>query len=463
MDSAFVEAADDAIDLVPVTTDTLESRLEAAPPTWRAWAEAGRFEGKDGQVLRVPGDQGQLAAVLVGFDAETPLWMLAAAAETLATGHYRLVTEGLDPTTQEQAAIGWGLGCYRFDRYRAAEDRPAPRLFWPEAVDRKRVMAYIDSIAMTRDLINTPAADMMPANLALTARELAEAFGCSLHVVSDSDALEKSFPCVYAVGEASAHGPRVIELTWGPAGAPSVVLVGKGVCFDSGGLNLKPGNSMRQMKKDMGGAAIVLGLARLIMATELPVRLTVLIGAVENAVGSRAFRPGDVLTARNGKTIEVDNTDAEGRLVLADLLDRAGSFHPDLLVDFATLTGAARVAVGTEISAVFASDENWANALEAPARAWDDPVCALPLHAPYRYMLDSDVADIVNSSTGGYAGAITAGLFLKEFVPEDVPWLHFDIMAFNVRARPGRPKGGEAMGLRALHGALEERYASQKA
>ncbi|WP_018139696.1 MULTISPECIES: M17 family metallopeptidase [unclassified Thioalkalivibrio] len=463
MDSAFVEAADDAIDLVPVTTDTLESRLEAAPPTWRAWAEAGRFEGKDGQVLRVPGDQGQLAAVLVGFDAETPLWMLAAAAETLATGHYRLVTAGLDPTIQEQAAIGWGLGCYRFDRYRAAEDRPAPRLVWPEAVHRKRVMAYIDSIAMTRDLINTPAADMMPANLALTARELAEAFGCSLHVVSDSDALEKSFPCVYAVGEASAHGPRVIELTWGPAGAPSVVLVGKGVCFDSGGLNLKPGNSMRQMKKDMGGAAIVLGLARLIMATELPVRLTVLIGAVENAVGSRAFRPGDVLTARNGKTIEVDNTDAEGRLVLADLLDRAGSFHPDLLVDFATLTGAARVAVGTEISAVFASDENWANALEAPARAWDDPVCPLPLHAPYRYMLDSDVADIVNSSTGGYAGAITAGLFLKEFVPEDVPWLHFDIMAFNVRARPGRPKGGEAMGLRALHGALEERYASQKA
>lgn len=462
MDSAFVETADDAIELVPVTADTLEARLDAAPPIWRSWVEAARFEGKEGQVLRVPDDRGQLSAVVVGYDPAAPLWMLAAAGETLATGHYRLATDGLDPATLEQAAIGWGLGCYRFDRYRAAEDRPAPRLVWPETVDHARVNAYIESIAMTRDLINTPAADMMPANLALTARELAEAFGCSLHVVSDSDTLEKSYPCVYAVGEASAHGARVIELTWGPAGAPSVVLVGKGVCFDSGGLNLKPGNSMRQMKKDMGGAAIVLGLARLIMALELPVRLTVLIGAVENAVGSRAFRPGDVLTARNGKTIEVDNTDAEGRLVLADLLDRAGSFHPDLLVDFATLTGAARVAVGTEISAVFASDVDWAKALEAPAKEWDDPVCPLPLHAPYRYMLDSDVADIVNSSTGGYAGAITAGLFLKEFVPEDVPWLHFDIMAFNVRARPGRPKGGEAMGLRALYGALEGRYANQQ-
>ncbi|MGM0553580.1 MAG: leucyl aminopeptidase family protein [Pseudomonadota bacterium] len=458
METVFVDPTESAIPLVPVTRDSLEARLDEAPAHWRAWAKADGFRADPGSLLRIPDAQGQVAAVLVGFDAETPLWMLAAAAESLASGEYRLEATGLSPELCEQAAIGWGLGRYRFDRYRKPESREAPRLAWPDGVDREGVRAWAEAITLTRDLINTAPADMMPANLALIAKELAEQFGSSLHIVSDSDRLEEQFPCVYAVGQASVHGPRVIELTWGPPDAPSVVLVGKGVCFDSGGLNLKPGNSMRQMKKDMGGAAIVLGLARLIMDRQLPVRLTVLVGAVENAVGSRAFRPGDVLTARSGKTIEIDNTDAEGRLVLADLLDRACAFHPDLLVDFATLTGAARVAVGTEISAFFASDDGWARALQEPARDWDDPVCRLPLHTPYREMLDSDVADIANSSSGGYAGAITAGLFLREFVPEDVPWLHFDIMAFNNRARPGRPKGGEAMGLRALYAALEARW-----
>ncbi|WP_018872601.1 M17 family metallopeptidase [Thioalkalivibrio sp. ALJ16] len=457
MDSAFVASSDTAVPLIPVSRESLPVRLESAPEAWRNWVAASGYEAEPGTTLRIPDAEGGLAAVLAGFDAETPIWMLAAAAESLGTGDYQLEVDFLNPDVQNLAAIGWGLGRYRFDRYREAPDR-APRLVWPVDADRERVLAFVESIALTRDLINTPAADMMPANLALQARDLAEAYGCSLHVVSDSDKLEKEFPCVHAVGAASEHGARVIELTWGQPDAPSLVLVGKGVCFDSGGLNLKPGNSMRQMKKDMGGAAIVLGLARLIMAQALPVRLTVLIGAVENAIGAGAFRPGDVLTARNGKRIEIDNTDAEGRLVLADLLDRAGSFHPDLLVDFATLTGAARVAVGTEISACLTQDEGWARALVEPAREWDDPICQLPLHTPYRYMLDSDVADIANSSSGGYAGAITAGLFLQEFVPEGATWLHFDIMAFNVRARPGRPKGGEAMGLRALYAALESRY-----
>lgn len=457
MDSVFVASSDTAVPLIPVSRESLPVRLESAPESWRKWVEASGFEAEPGATLRIPDAEGGLAAVLAGFDAETPIWMLAAAAETLGTGDYRLETDALSPEIQNLAAIGWGLGCYRFERYREAQER-APRLVWPEDADQARVLAFVDSIGLTRDLINTPAADMMPANLALKARELAEEFGSSLHLVSDSDKLEQDFPCIHAVGAASDHGARVIELTWGAPDAPSLVLVGKGVCFDSGGLNLKPGNSMRQMKKDMGGAAIVLGLARLIMAQALPVRLTVLIGAAENAIGAGAFRPGDVLTARNGKRIEIDNTDAEGRLVLADLLDRAGSFHPDLLVDFATLTGAARVAVGTEISACFTQDEGWARALVEPAREWDDPVCQLPLHTPYRYMLDSDVADIVNSSTGGHGGAITAALFLKEFVPEGTTWMHFDIMAFNDRARPGRPKGGEAMGLRALFAALESRY-----
>ncbi|WP_017941578.1 MULTISPECIES: M17 family metallopeptidase [unclassified Thioalkalivibrio] len=457
MDSVFVASSDTAIPLIPVSRESLPGRLESAPASWRNWVDTSGFEADPGATLRIPNPEGGLEAVLAGFDAETPIWMLAGAAESLGTGDYRLETDFLPPDVQNLAAIGWGLGRYRFDRYREAQER-APRLVWPEGADPARVQAFVDSIGLTRDLINTPAADMMPANLALKARELAEEFGCSLHVVSDSDKLEQDFPCIHAVGAASHHGSRVIELTWGPPDAASLVLVGKGVCFDSGGLNLKPGNSMRQMKKDMGGAAIVLGLARLIMAQNLPVRLTVLVGAVENAIGAGAFRPGDILPARNGKRIEIDNTDAEGRLVLADLLDRAGSFHPDLLVDFATLTGAARVAVGTEISACLTEDEGWARALVEPAREWDDPVCQLPLHTPYRYMLDSDVADIANSSSGGYAGAITAGLFLKEFVPEGATWMHFDIMAFNERARPGRPKGGEAMGLRALFAALESRY-----
>ncbi len=457
MDSVFVASSETAVPLIPVSRESLADRLESAPASWGKWVEASGFEAEPGATLRVPNAEGGLGGVLAGFDAETPIWMLAGAAESLGTGDYRLETEFLDPEIQNLAAIGWGLGRYRFDRYREASAR-VPRLVWPEGADQARVLAFVESIGMSRDLINTPASDMMPANLALKARELAEEFGCSLHVVSDSDKLEQDFPCIHAVGAASQHGSRVIELTWGPPDAPSLVLVGKGVCFDSGGLNLKPGNSMRQMKKDMGGAAIVLGLARLLMAQNLPLRLTVLVGAVENAIGAGAFRPGDVVTARNGKRIEIDNTDAEGRLVLADLLDRAGAFHPDLLVDFATLTGAARVAVGTEISACLTQDEGWARALVEPAREWDDPICQLPLHAPYRYMLDSDVADIANSSSGGFAGAITAGLFLKEFVPEGTTWMHFDIMAFNERARPGRPKGGEAMGLRALFAALESRY-----
>lgn len=458
MDFAFVEMSDTAIPLIPVTRESLASRLEEAPSTWKNWVAAAGFEADPGSTLRVPDAEGGLAAVLAGFDADTPIWMLAAAAETLGTGDYRLETRDLEPGTQSLAAIGWGLGRYRFERYREPS-KQSPRLVWPESADRERVLNFVESISLTRNLINTPAADMMPANLAMEAKELAEAFDTGLHVISDRDKLEREFPCIHAVGEASDHGSRVIELTWGAPDAPSVVLVGKGVCFDSGGLNLKPGNSMRQMKKDMGGAAIALGLARLIIAQRLPVRLTVLLGAVENAIGAGAFRPGDVLTARNGKRIEIDNTDAEGRLVLADLLDRAAAFHPEVLVDLATLTGAARVAVGTEIAAFFTRDEGWARALMEAAREWDDPVCQLPLHDPYRYQLDSDVADLVNSPSNGLGGAITAALFLHEFVPAATPWLHFDVMAFNERARPGRPKGGEAMALRALFGALEARYA----
>lgn len=269
------------------------------------------------------------------------------------------------------------------------------------------------------------------------------------------------YPCIHAVGSASHHPPRVIELQWGNESAPHVMLVGKGVCFDSGGLDIKPPKGMRIMKKDMGGAAIALGVALGIMRLALPVRLTLLLGAVENAVGSRAFRPGDVVQARNGKQIEIDNTDAEGRLVLADLLVRAGEIDPQpaLLIDIATLTGAARVAVGTEVTAVFSNSDAAYAELAATAQEWDDPVWRMPLHEPYLYLLDSEIADIANSNPGGYAGAITAALFLQQFVVPRVDWLHLDLMAWNVRSRPGRPKGGEAMALRALLGMLQARYA----
>lgn len=459
MESHFVASADASVPLIPVTPEALQDLLAARPERWRNWVAQRGFKAKAGSLLCVPSTEGQTEAVLVGYSADQPLWMLAQAAQRLEAGVYRLEAGRVEVDTRLAAAVGWGLGCYRYERYRKPE-QDLPRLVWPEGVDTRRVEAIVAAHALVRDLINTPARDLMPEDLAAGAQKLAIEFGARIEVISEPEAVASGYPCIHAVGHASVHSPRVVELGWGEVGKPHLVLVGKGVCFDSGGLNLKPGSNMRLMKKDMGGAAIALGLGRLIMALGLPLRLTVLLGAVENAVGSRAFRPGDVLTARNGKTIEIDNTDAEGRLLLADLLVRAGELDPDLVIDFATLTGAARVAVGTEIAAFFSSDPALAEALAGPATAWDDPVWQLPLHEAYRHMLKSSIADMVNSSSGGYAGAITAALFLKEFAPEGVPWLHFDVMAWNLRNRPGRPKGGEAMGLRAVLGLLESRFGS---
>jgi leucyl aminopeptidase len=457
VESLFIEHADAAIPLIPVPAEGLAEALAARPERWRNWARQRNFEAKAGSLLCIPSDHGLTEAVLVGYDPGQPIWMLAHAARRLEPGAYRFAGGALDADTVLSAAIGWGLGGYRFERYKKA-DKPSPQLEWPKGVDRTRVQAMVAAHGLTRDLINTPAADMMPSDLAQAAETLAAEFGAELSLISDCEAIAAGYPCIHAVGGASVFGARVIEMTWGKPGQPHLVLAGKGVCFDSGGLNLKPGNSMRLMKKDMGGAAIALGLARLIMDLALPIRVTLLVGAVENAVGSRSFRPGDVLTARNGKTIEIDNTDAEGRLVLADLLVRAGEVEPDLVIDFATLTGAARVAVGTEIAAFFSTESGIAEALTAAGERWDDPVWRLPLHGDYRHLLNSGIADMVNSSSGGYAGAITAALFLQEFVPQNVPWLHFDVMAWNLRARPGRPKGGEAMGLRAVLDFLGSRF-----
>ena len=352
--------------------------------------------------------------------------------------------------------LGWGLGAYRFERYKPA-DRSAARLLIDPG--DAGVLDEVQAVALCRDLVNTPAGDLLPHDLEREARALADAGAMQIAVTTGEELLRRGLRVIHAVGRASASEPRLIDLRWGDPAHPRVTLVGKGVCFDSGGLDLKSAAGMRWMKKDMGGAAHVLGLAGLVVARRLPVALRVLVPAVENAVSSNAYRPGDVLHAYDGTTIEVDNTDAEGRLILCDALALAREEEPELIVDFATLTGAARVALGTELPAMFAThDELALGILDAGGRC-DDPVWRMPLHAPYRNLLDSQVADIVNAPAAPQGGAITAALFLERFVG-DTPWVHFDIMAWNQRARPGHPVGGEAMGLRAVYGYLEERYGS---
>ena len=311
---------------------------------------------------------------------------------------------------------------------------------------------------LVRDLVNTPAEDMMPQHLAEAARALAEEFGAQFTEIVGDELLVRNYPLVHAVGRASVHAPRLLDLRWGDPAHPRLTLVGKGVCFDSGGLDIKPASGMRWMKKDMGGAAHVLGLARLVMATGLPVRLRVLVPTVENAISGSSFRPGDVIRSRKGLTVEIENTDAEGRLVLCDALAEAGTEEPALLIDFATLTGAARVALGTDLPGFFTNDDALADALALAGEAERDPVWRLPLFKPYRRELESQVADLLNCSTNGFGGAITAALFLQRFVPKGIDWLHFDLNAWNVSERAGRPKGGEAMGLYATFRYLEQRF-----
>ena len=329
----------------------------------------------------------------------------------------------------------------------------------PSTLDARSLRDRVRAIALVRDLVNMPATDMMPEHLDAAAKELAAEFGATHRSVVGDALLAERFPTIHAVGRASACAPRLIELGWGDPSHPEVVLIGKGVCFDSGGLDIKTADGMRYMKKDMGGAAHVLGIARLVMAEPLPVRLRVLIPAVENAISGNAFRPGDIIRTRKGLTVEVDNTDAEGRLVLCDAIALACERKPALIVDFATLTGAARSALGTDLPAMFCNDDKVAERLLDTSARVADPVWRMPLHQPYRKMLESRAADMLNSGRSPYAGAITAALFLESFVGSDVPWVHFDLMAWNVAASPGRPEGGEAMGLRAVHAYLTERFA----
>ncbi|SFM31156.1 leucyl aminopeptidase [Ectothiorhodospira mobilis] len=447
-----------AIPLLPLEAEGLTVWLEGQPQRVRQWVAAAGFKARPEQVLTVPDEEGGIGQVLVGASPEGDTWSLAAAAGQLQEGVFAPPRDWPESRLL-QAAVGWGLSGYRFDRYRRC-DRPVPQLHLPGLAPKGivRLRDAVAAVSLVRDLINTPAEDMMPEHLGAATEALAEAYGARVSQVVGEDLLRENYPAIHRVGRASAHAPRLIDLEWGDPAHPRITLVGKGVCFDSGGLDIKSADGMRWMKKDMGGAAHVLGLARLVMAAGLPVHLRVLIGAVENAISGDAFRPGDVLPTRAGLRVEVDNTDAEGRLVLADLLARAGEEAPEVILDFATLTGAARVAVGTEIAAFFTGDPDLAHGLYRAAAAVDDPCWRLPLHTPYDALLESSVADVCNGAHSPYGGAITAGLFLQRFVPAGPRWVHFDVMAWNTRHRPGRPKGGEAMGLRAAFQWLEDSY-----
>ncbi|WP_375174372.1 M17 family metallopeptidase [Pseudooceanicola sp.] len=447
----------DALPLHVIAADQLEGWIAAQEGTVATWIAAAGFKAALGEVLLVPDANGAPMMALAGYGSAAKRargrFGLAAAAAKLPEGCYRLAGD-LSAVAVEEEALGWLLSGYVFDRYAKTSGARA-RLVAPEGVDAARLEAIAAGEALTRDLINTPASDMGPEELEDAARGLATEFGAVFDVIRGEALLEQNFPMIHAVGRASDRAPRLIDFTWGETG-PKLTLVGKGVCFDTGGLNIKPGASMGLMKKDMGGAATVLGLARMIMALGLPVRLRVLIPAVENAISGSAFRPQDILTARNGLTVEINNTDAEGRLVLADALALGAEDGPDLMLSMATLTGAARVAVGPDIAPYFTDDDAVAAAIAQAGARVADPVWRLPFHQPYESMIEPGIADLDNAPKGGFAGSITAALFLRRFAGEGARYTHFDIYGWQPASAPGRPKGGVGQGARAVLEALPE-------
>ena len=457
---SLIDKTEGAVPIAALTKTEFPAWLENAPERERNWLTSIGFSAEAGKHALVPGESGRLARVLVGLgdgaDAEGRMWALAGLPTALPEASYRLdaVPRDADPTN---LALGWALATYVFARY-SAKTRLAAALVWPEDADRGRVERLAAAVFLARDLANTPAGDLGPEELAGEAMCVAKAAGARHRVIVGDDLLAENYPTIHAVGRASARAPRLVDIVWGDPAAPKVTLVGKGVCFDSGGLDLKTASGMRLMKKDMAGAAIVLGLAQAIMDAQLPVRLRVLLPCVENAVSGNAMRPLDIVRTRKGLTVEIGNTDAEGRLILCDALAEASTDKPELLVDMATLTGAARVALGPELAALFCNDETLARDLLDAAAAEEDPMWRMPLWRPYRKMIDSKIADINNVSESPHAGAVTAALYLQEFVEPQIPWAHLDVMAWNPQSRPGRPEGGEATALRALYAHITQRF-----
>ncbi len=445
------------VEITAVEAKTFNAWVKKQPKRQAEWIAASGYDAKPGSVLLLPGgrkNEGTIQSALVGVEDDRDIWSWASAANALPQGRYAFDGDG---DTAARAALGWALGCYRYTRYKKS-DGDLPQLVLSKAMRAGHADETASSIYMVRDLINTPASDMGPGELATAAQTLAREFKGRCKLTIGDDLLRENYPMIHAVGRASSRPPRLIDLTWGKARNPKVTLVGKGVCFDTGGLDIKGASGMMLMKKDMGGAANALGLARMIMMNNLPVRLRVLIPAVENSISGDAFRPLDVLPTRDGMTVEIGNTDAEGRLILADALTEAISDKPKLLLDFATLTGAARVALGPSLPAMFCNDDTLANDFCTIGDEVGDSVWRMPLWRPYRKYLDSTVADINNAGSIPQGGAITAAIFLHDFVGDDVPWAHFDIYGWNASSTPGKPKGGDAMAIRAAFALIERKF-----
>jgi len=454
----YTNKTEHAYSIVLVQKERLQSWLKDQPETVRNWVKVQQFNAESGEVCLVPNNEGQLAQVLLGLQDALDSWALGALPAKLPAGDYCLenLTE-LEESCVQHAVIAWGLASYQFTLYKEQTPFQA-RLLIPEILNSDEIINRVRSAYLVRDLINTPTEDLGPPELAEAVEKVANEFNAHYSQIIGDDLLTQGYPAVHTVGRASSQNPRLIDLQWGQHNATKITLVGKGVCFDSGGLNLKPGEGMRDMKKDMGGAAQALGVARAIMAAQLPVRLRLLIPAVENAVSGDAYRPGDIIRTRKGLSVEVANTDAEGRLILADALTEAADEEPELLIDFATLTGAARVALGPDLSGVFTRDESLAQKLIMHGEQTKDPLWRLPLYDAYRDYLKSQFADIASAYTKPYAGATTAALFLESFVPKGLSWVHFDIMASNTQSRPGRPEGGEAMAMHAVYHYIKSQY-----
>ncbi|MDP4757048.1 MAG: leucyl aminopeptidase family protein [Sphingorhabdus sp.] len=446
-----------AATLIHVTDKSrFEAWLALQPDAVRTAVKAQKFEGGANDIAILPADKTGEWSVAAGVTdvSASGLWHLAKLADSLPEGTYRLADYDAS-----EAMLGWMLGQYRYHEYLSEPKLTGPRVLLVKEPARIAMAALqAAATALVRDLVNRPAGDLGPNALEAEAKRIAKAHKAEVTVTA-GEPLEAGYPLIHAVGNAAAreHAPRLIELEWGDPRHPRVAIVGKGITFDTGGLDIKPSTGMRLMKKDMGGAAHALALAELIMAAHLPVRLHMLVAAAENSISGNAMRPGDIIKSRKGITVEIDNTDAEGRLVLADALTKAIEDKAELIIDFATLTGAARVALGPDLPAMFSNDDSVAIGLLAASKAATDPLWHMPLWAPYMEMLDSDIADTSNSG-GGFAGAVTAALFLQKFVPDNVPWVHLDTFAWRPTSKPGRPKGGEALGLRAVFGYLAETY-----
>ena len=463
MSLPFVDRSSSSLPVQFVAQPRWKSWLKEQSAARRGWIDSTGVSGSAGDIVVLPGRDGKASGAVLIVPATSTLWDFGGLATRLPAGTWRF--DGKLPSgsvSMTDAMVAIGLGAWKFERYRSKKTKQGPRFVWPESADKARATAMIEAICMARDLITTPSSDMGPAELAAAAQELAKAHKARIKVIVGDDLLKQNYPMVHAVGRASTRAPRLIDLVWGKESDPKVTLVGKGVCFDTGGLDLKPATGMLNMKKDMGGAATVLAIAAMVMACKLPVRLRLLIPAVENSVSGNAFRPLDVVPTRKGLSVEIGNTDAEGRLILCDALYEGASEKPTMMIDCATLTGAARVALGTELPALFCNNDELADGLLAAGQAVTDPMWRMPLFAGYKRLLDSRVADLNNVSAGGLGGAITAALYLQAFVPDDVPWAHFDMGAWNGSSRPGRPEGGEAQAARAIFATIEKRISNPR-